>query len=259
MNQSKQQPHLNALLTQNENELCAAIRPDRPPEVSKANPYTPVKSPRKSSVKNKVTTKQQTPPQLVNSQSSLNQQHIEPNTPNMDIDLTMETVKRKTPRRKIQPLSISYDIVTEVLDQPANITIRDLLLTTPKFRRELAGACRIKRKPIEAANQTTMALIEDDDVDTTAVYSKLNIGDKRIRALIDCGAAKTCMSKALADALNLSIDAASEMVFTLGNGTKQPALGIIYDVPITVKDGMTIPCVIEVLPSCPSHLIIGNN
>ncbi|EIE90543.1 hypothetical protein RO3G_15254 [Rhizopus delemar RA 99-880] len=67
------------------------------------------------------------------------------------------------------------------------------------------------------------------------------------------------MSKALADALNLEIDASSESVFTLGNGTKQPALGIIYDVPIQVKENMIIPCTVEVLPSCPSHFIIGNN
>lgn len=67
------------------------------------------------------------------------------------------------------------------------------------------------------------------------------------------------MSKALADALNLEIDAASESIFTLGNGSKQPALGLIYDVPIEVKEGFIIPCTVEVLPTCPTPLIIGNN
>ncbi|KAG0924807.1 hypothetical protein G6F29_012301 [Rhizopus arrhizus] len=110
------------------------------------------------------------------------------------------------------------------------------------------------------SDKATFALIEDnDDYSTTAVYSKVSIGSKRIKALVDCGAAKTCMSKALADALNLEIDASSESVFTLGNGTKQPALGIIYDVPIQVEENMIIPCTVEVLPSCPSHFIIGNN
>ncbi|KAG1136227.1 hypothetical protein G6F38_012209 [Rhizopus arrhizus] len=56
-----------------------------------------------------------------------------------------------------------------------------------------------------------------------------------------------------------TVDASSESVFTLGNGTKQPALGIIYDVPIQVEENMIIPCTVEVLPSCPSHFIIGNN
>lgn len=193
------------------------------------------------------------------STSTATPQNITPPNTNIDTDLPMEEVKRKTPRRKSQQPVITYNIVSEVLDQPARISVRDLITTTPKFRRDLASACRIRRKSVEDLPRQTIAQIEDDDINTTAVYSKLNIGNKRIRALVDCGAAKTCMSKALADALNLNIDAASESVFTLGNGTKQPALGVIYDVPIEVKDSMTIPCIVEVLPSCPSHLIIGNN
>ncbi|KAG1529721.1 hypothetical protein G6F51_014062 [Rhizopus arrhizus] len=83
-----------------------------------------------------------------------------------------------------------------------------------------------------------MALIEDEEYNTTAVYSKIRIRDKGIKVLIDCGAAKTCMSKALAKALELEIDAPSESMFTLGNGIKQPALGLIYDVPIEVEENI---------------------
>ncbi|KAG0803059.1 hypothetical protein G6F19_014119 [Rhizopus arrhizus] len=93
-----------------------------------------------------------------------------------------------------------------------------------------------------------MAVIEEDDINTTAVYSKINIGDKTVKVLVDCGAAKTCMSKSLADALGLEIDAASESVFTLGNGSKQPALGVIYDVPIEVQEDLIIPCTVEFNP-----------
>ncbi|EIE79980.1 hypothetical protein RO3G_04685 [Rhizopus delemar RA 99-880] len=239
---------------QNQNQI-----PERPPEV-KSVPYTTnlkEKSIRKPITTKRVTTRKQLGE--LKSTSTATPQNITPPNTNIDTDLPMEEVKRKTPRRKSQQPVITYDIVSEVLDQPARISVRDLITTTPKFRRDLASACRIRRKSVEDLPQQTIAQIEDDDINTTAVYSKLNIGNKRIRALVDCGAAKTCMSKALADALNLNIDAASESVFTLGNGTKQPALGVIYDVPIEVKDSMTIPCIVEVLPSCPSHLIIGNN
>ncbi|CEJ05497.1 hypothetical protein RMCBS344292_19437 [Rhizopus microsporus] len=99
-----------------------------------------------------------------------------------------------------------------------------------------------------------MALIKDEEFNTTAVYSHVFIGDKKIKALVDCGAAKTCMSKSLADELHLEIDAASESVFTLGNGTKQPALGLVYDVPIEVKKGLIIPCTLasKTVPMFPS-------
>ncbi|KAG0998093.1 hypothetical protein G6F27_013888 [Rhizopus arrhizus] len=45
----------------------------------------------------------------------------------------------------------------------------------------------------------------------------------------------------------------------MGNGTKQAGLGVIYDVPVEVKENMIIPCTVEVLPSCPTHFILGNN
>jgi hypothetical protein len=127
---------------------------------------------------------------------------------------------------------------------------------SPAMRRELNKECRPRRN---THNVQAMALIEDEEYNTTAVYSKIRIEDKGIKALIDCGAAKTCMSKAIAEALELEIDAPSESVFTLGNRTKQPALGLIYDVQIEVEENIFISCTIEVLPSCPTHLIIGNN
>lgn len=135
----------------------------------------------------------------------------------MDMDLPVEKIKRKLPPQRTKR------------EQPANISVRDLTNTTPKFSKKLLSACRPKRKVLNnQVPQQTMAIIEYDDMDIIAVYSKVNIGNRRARILVDCLAAKTCMSKALADTLELSIDAASESVFTLGNGTKRPALGIIY-------------------------------
>ncbi|KAG1136732.1 hypothetical protein G6F37_013666 [Rhizopus arrhizus] len=165
--------------------------------------------------------------------------------------------KQKRPRIKRTPPKIDYQIGKDVLDQKANISVRDLITVSPAMRRQLVGECRPSHSTKINPNDQTMALIEDDDMDTTAVYSQVSIENKPIRALIDCGAAKTCMSKKLADELGLKIDASSESVFTLGNGTKQPALGVIYDVPLEVKRNMTIPCTIEVLPICPNQLIIG--
>ena len=67
------------------------------------------------------------------------------------------------------------------------------------------------------------------------------------------------MSKKLADKLSLDIDAPSTTVFTMGNGVKQPALGLIYDVPISAVSQVTIPAPVEVLPTLPSHLLIGTD
>ena len=182
-------------------------------------------------------------------------QPIQPRQESME-----ERLKPKKPRTKRSPLEIKYDIVTDVLKHKADIEIGDLIAVAPSLRRKLVSECRPKRNTNKNnTSPQTMALIEDEEFNTTAVYSHVFIGDKNIKALIDCGAAKTCMSKSLADELHLEIDAASESIFTLGNGTKQPALGLVYDVPIEVKKGLIIPCTVEVLPTCPARLIIGNN
>ncbi|ORE12217.1 hypothetical protein BCV71DRAFT_144418, partial [Rhizopus microsporus] len=181
----------------------------------------------------------------------------------METDLPIEPVEQtKAKRRAVKrsPPDINYDIVSDVLDKTANITIRDLIKVANPLRKQLNDASKIKRKPAKPTeNKNTVAFIEDEDLNTTAAYTKIQIGRKKITVLVDCGAAKTCMSKALADELGLEIDAPSQSIFTLGNGTKQPALGIIYDVPVKVADNLTIPISVEVLPTCPSHFILGNN
>ncbi|ORE00682.1 hypothetical protein BCV72DRAFT_326708 [Rhizopus microsporus var. microsporus] len=181
----------------------------------------------------------------------------------METDLPIEPVEQAKPKRRFVKKTspdIDYDIVSDVLDKTANITIRDLIKVANPLRKQLNDASKVKRKPAKSTeNKNTVAFIEDEDLNTTAAYTKIQIGRKKITVLVDCGAAKTCMSKALADELGLEIDAPSQSVFTLGNGTKQPALGMIYDVPVKVADSLMIPISVEVLPTCPSHFILGNN
>ncbi|KAG0925751.1 hypothetical protein G6F57_016605 [Rhizopus arrhizus] len=248
--QSTQQ--LNAILTQNEEEytdkeLYSAIRPEKPPEVRRGVPYTKSKLPNQKKPAKESTTNRKviTRSHLEEIKPTTNSQTTATQNVEMETDLPIEPIKRRTLKKRSQP-DVSYDIVTDVLDKPANISVRDLISSTPRYRRDLIGACRPKRMSTKTnETQQTMAIMEDEDINTTAVYSKTSIGDHNVKTLIDCGAAKTCMSKALADALKLKIDAPSESIFTLGNGTKQPALGIIYDVPIEVKENLVIPCNVE--------------
>lgn len=257
------------------------MRPDFPPEVTTANPYEkPIKSTRergrrtttkaKSKENNMIATQPMVTPPPIATQRHIVAQPIavatqptvtlQPEAMETDQRTIQKNTKSKTLRKKTKAPPLEYDIVSDVMNQKADISFKNLIVAAPALGRKLAAASRPKRIPVEVGNhEETMAMIEDEEINTTAVYSKVTIGEKDVKALIDCGAAKTCMSRALANTLGLYIDAASESVFTLGNGTKQPALGVIYDVPISVKRGMVIPCTVEVLPSCPNPLIIGNN
>ena len=266
---------MNTILTENENkkskkhkDLYAAIRPERPPEIGTATPYSKARpaNDKGKQVIRPSETKQVTTRRHIEEVNSTTQPDVQLQPQHIDVEMDLpiqDKPKRKTPRAKRTQPDIKYDIVSDVLRHKADIEIGDLITVAPTLRRKLVSECRPKRKPKpeqpSQQAQQTMALLEDEELNTTAVYSTVSIGDKNIKALVDSGAAKTCMSKALADALGLEIDSASDSIFTLGNGSKQTGLGLIYDVPIGINDNMTIPCTIEVLPSCPTHLILGNN
>lgn len=160
-------------------------------------------------------------------------------------------------KRNIQPMSerIEYNIADDVLKRKANIDMKDLLIAAPSLKRDLVK--EIRNTKFKKSN--TLAFVEDDDVDTTAIYTTIYIEDHKVKAILDTGRSKTVMSKQLAETIGLEIDAPSTSIFTLGNGSKQAALGIIYDVPLNIGGKLIIPGSIEVLPVCPTQLIIGNN
>jgi hypothetical protein len=236
-----------------------AARLSKPPEVSKAKPLSKDNKPKKINKTTKPT------------QKNIKQIHLE-DSPMMDessqpVILTQPFAptishqklnsNRTTPRAFV-PLSnrISYD-VNDILNRKADIDVKDLLIAEPTLKRDLIRA--IREKTAKTNNKLTLNYFEDDDIDTTAIYTTFFINDIKIRSMLDTGSAKTCMSKKVADKLGLIIDAPSTSVFTLGNGTKQSSLGLIYDVPLSIGGKLVIPGAVEVLPICPANLIIGNN
>ncbi|KAI8360675.1 hypothetical protein BD560DRAFT_474150 [Blakeslea trispora] len=161
------------------------------------------------------------------------------------------TVKRRKSTSTVPDPSLTYDIVEDILKSKANIDVGDLLVASPRLKRQFIKACSSSAK---------LAFVgKTGEPDTTAMYSDFFVKGQKIPVIIDTGAARTCMSKELADKLSLDIDAPSNTVLTMGNGVKQPALGLIFDVPISAGGQVTIPATVEVLPTLPSHLLIGTD
>ncbi|KAI8321103.1 hypothetical protein EDC96DRAFT_613343 [Choanephora cucurbitarum] len=172
----------------------------------------------------------------------------------------------KTTRRirtKADPSAMNYDIADDVLKTKANIAIGDLIVASSQLKRQLLKACRTKgrkliaEEPSQNSNSTqpimeNLAFISNQgEPDTTAMYADFYINNAKVPVIIDTGAARTCMSKALSDKLNLEIDAPSNTVFTMGNGMKQPALGVIYDVPINAGGHLIVPSTVEAITCLP--------
>jgi hypothetical protein len=275
---------------ENEHELYAAVRPTRPPEVAASGSTKTRKSiekPYKKNTKSENPTKKRkqdhiitggssksTAPINVSTQQTImpeshphnvirNYQPMLPSVPN--VDTQPSTLKVTRPKPVSVTDRINYDISADVLQKKADISLEDLLIVSPSLKRELNKTIKKKTaykrlvQNTEITEPMSLAFAEDGDVDTTAIYSDIFIDDFRIRGILDTGSAKSVISKQLADKIGLKIDAPSEAIFTLGNGTKQAALGIIYDVELNLGGKLIVPTSLEVLPYCPTNLILGNN
>lgn len=181
----------------------------------------------------------------------------QPFTPKPSHQQIETAIQKKTRITTPVTSKISYRIEDDILNRKADINVKDLIIAVPALKRNLVKA--IIESTQRPSEHVSLTFAEDDDVDTTAIYTDFFINSVKIKAMLDTGSAKTCMSKDIADKLGLEIDAASTSVFTLGNGTKQASLGLIYDVPLNIGGNIVIPGAIEVLPVCPVNLIVGNN
>ena len=159
-------------------------------------------------------------------------------------------------RRPRTKPTIHYNIAQDAMDRTANITFRELVKVSPALRCELHSATSIRKKK---PKQLNIMDTNEQEIDSTAAYATFYVYGQPVRALVDTGAAKTCMSKELCDQLRLKIDQPSRVVFTLGNGSKQAALGTISNLPVRIDDQVTITAGVEVLSTCPVHLVLGNN
>ncbi|KAG0778829.1 hypothetical protein G6F21_012826 [Rhizopus arrhizus] len=99
-------------------ELCAAIRPERPPDVTTATPYNKIKPTSKPKGKHPtLARKVVTRSHLGEIQPVSNQQNTSQHDINMDTDLPIqdrETIKQKRTRTKSEPTLIQYDIVSDL-------------------------------------------------------------------------------------------------------------------------------------------------
>ncbi|KAG0860357.1 hypothetical protein G6F16_013269 [Rhizopus arrhizus] len=165
-------------------ELCAAIRPERPPDVTTATPYNKIKPTSKPKGKHPtLARKVVTRSHLGEIQPVSNQQNTSQHDINMDTDLPIqdrETIKQKRTRTKSEPTLIQYDIVSDVMKQKADIEIGELIQVAPTLRRKLISECRPKRISTKQQQQEQrqpmiQALdIVDDELNTTAAHSTVN-------------------------------------------------------------------------------------
>ncbi|KAG2217119.1 hypothetical protein INT45_009336 [Circinella minor] len=146
-----------------------------------------------------------------------------------------------------------YNVATDILNRTADISFGQLLRIAPSLRRQFTGACRTAR---------TLAVLDElpkQMQNTTALYAVFYLHSLPIRTLIDSGASKSCISLNLTQRLKLTIQEPSTAVFMLGNGDRHASLGIINDLPLKPNGTAVVPVSMEVLPTTPADIIVGND
>ncbi|KAG2215693.1 hypothetical protein INT45_013356 [Circinella minor] len=146
-----------------------------------------------------------------------------------------------------------YDVSADILNRNADITFAQLLKLVPSMRRQFSSICKTARSLTVLDEETAPSL------STTALYTNFVINSHHVNSLLDTGASKSCISKKLAQTLGLKINKPSTAVFMLGNGDRHASLGIISSVQLQPNGTEPVPIALEVLPTTPIDLIIGNN
>lgn len=117
---------------------------------------------------------------IVPSQPTLLTQPFTPKISHTNITATSKTTNRNyvtTPSR------ISYN-VKEILEQKADINMKDLLVVAPTVKRDLIKAIKTSTEK-HTSDNIPLNFFEDDDIDTTAIYTEFYINDNKIKTMLD--------------------------------------------------------------------------
>ena len=209
-------------------------------EIEKLPPQNFSEAPLNTSTQNKTT-----PSEVSQQKSPVTQRDKQKNVRryNKKITALTQNIIRKEP----------YNIATDILNRTADISFVQLLRIAPSLRRQFTGACRTAR---------TLAVLDElpkSMQNTTALYAVFYLHSLPIRTLIDSGASKSCISLNLIQRLKLTIQEPSTAVFMLGNGDRHASLGIINDLPLKPNGTAAVPTSLEILPTTPADLIVGND
>ncbi len=101
-------------------------------------------------------------------------------------------------------------------------------------------------------------IIEDykrKEENTVAAKCNIKIKDKEIKAIINTGAVRNIMSKALKEKLGLKIQSLSKVKFKLADGNRVPSLGET-EIKIKIKE-IRIPIRVHILKSPKEDLLLG--
>ncbi len=117
---------------------------------------------------------------------------------------------------------------------------------------------RLILQELRNVKESDNKIIEDykrKEENTVAAKCNIKIKDKKIKVIIDIGAARNIISKTLKEKLGLKIQSPSKVKFKFADESKVPSLGKIK-IKIKIKE-IRIPIRIYILESSEEDLLLG--
>ncbi|OMJ20304.1 hypothetical protein AYI70_g4195 [Smittium culicis] len=151
---------------------------------------------------------------------------------------------------KINENKPNYSLKNDLTDFKANITIAQLIQTSPEIRSELSQLL----KKTEISKE--LKLIEENS--TTNCKSIIKIFGHKYLAVIDTGAACSVISNALLDRIGLEIENEVSQTIITADGKKHSTLGMVNKIPISIA-GVEFGADLLVMKNINETLILGTD
>jgi len=169
----------------------------------------------------------------------------------------LEKRPRKKKGKAVLPVlanqSPTYDILEDLVQAKANISIGQLIRTSPEQRLKLSKGLRRPVRPRRTSKRKAMV---GQKLRTTSAWCEAKIGNAPIDLIIDTGASGCVVSHEFLKKWNIKIQRKSEVAMTDITGNVNHPLGAIDNFPITV-DKITIPADVDVTPAQTYSVIVG--
>jgi predicted aspartyl protease len=172
-----------------------------------------------------------------------------------------ENPAKKTVRKKkgkvalpvLATMAEPYDILEDLAHQKANITVAQLIQTSPAQRTQLSKGMR--RATTLRPTRKRKAMF-GQKLRTTSAWCEAKIGKNFIDLIIDTGASGCVASYAFIKEMGLKIQRKSHISMSDINGVSKQPLGAIDNLPLTI-DGIVIPAEVDITEAKTYSVIVG--
>jgi hypothetical protein len=167
-------------------------------------------------------------------------------------------IKRKKGKATLPVLavhSMSYNILDNLASTQANITIGQLIRTSPEQRLKMSKGMRKPFQPKRISKRKAPGMV-GQKVRTTSAWCEAKVGTVPIDLIVDTGASGCVASHDFLKKYGIKIQRKSNITMSDINGESKQPLGAIDNFPITLA-GIVIPADVDITEARTYSVVVG--